>query len=90
MSFCEQQLKVIEKMASLFFPPESIAINLELQEPELFLSMIEMRTGPAFAAYMRGRLQTEIELREAIKMAAINGSSPAQGLMIQFFKESSL
>ena len=86
----EDQLKNVEMMASLFFSPETIADNLELDpdDTDMFLAGIEMKTSDAYRFFSRGRLRSEVEIRTAIKMAALNGSSPAQGLMINFFKDS--
>jgi len=77
-------------MAALFFGPSDIAINLELADAEEFCTMIELKAGEAYRAYCRGRLRTEAELRSAIRQAALNGSSPAQQLMIAFMKDSDL
>lgn len=88
MLFNEEQLKTIEEMAALFFSPEEIAINLEIDEIDDFITMIEIKSGEGFRAYTRGRLRSEYELRSAIRQAAINGSSPAQNMMITFFKDS--
>jgi len=86
----EEDFKSIEEMAELFFSPEDIADNLEMNEEdkEQFCSKIELKTGKEYIAFRKGRLITEVELRKAIKMAALNGSSPAQNLMINFFKDS--
>jgi len=86
----EEQLKAVEEMSSLFFSPADISDNLELDQDnsELFLSLIELKQGPVYKAFRRGRLRTEVQLREAVRMAAMNGSSPAQNLMISFFKDS--
>lgn len=86
----EDQLKTVETMASLFFGPEVIADNLELEpeEIDIFMAQIEMKTSDSYRYYRRGRLRAEVEIRSSIKMAALNGSSPAQRLMINFFKDS--
>lgn len=86
----EEDIKGIEEMAALFFSAEDIADNLELteEEKETFCSNIELKTGKEYTAFRKGRLRTEVELRKAIKMAALNGSSPSQNIMINFFKES--
>jgi hypothetical protein len=89
MFLTEEQLKSIEEMSALFFSCEAIADNLEIEYIE-FSMLIDLKQGPAYRAYRKGRLQTEIDLRAAIKMAAMNGSSPAQNLMVQFFKDSQL
>lgn len=90
MHLTEDHYKSIEEMSALFFKPEDIADNLELDESgkEAFCMCIEMKTGDAYIYYRRGRLRTEVELRNSIKMAAMNGSSPAQTMMINFYKES--
>lgn len=90
MHLSEEQLKTVEDMAALFFSPEDIAANLELDQDDLenFEVFVEMKRGPVYIAFKKGRLRTEIQLRESIRMAAMNGSSPAQNLMITFFKDS--
>jgi hypothetical protein len=90
MHFSEEQYKTIEEMAGLFFSPEDIADNLGLsgEDSETFQSMIELKSSDAYISYRRGRLRTEAEMRTAIKNAAMNGSSPAQNLMMTFYKES--
>ncbi len=89
MFLTEEQLKSIEEMSALFFSSEEIADNLEIDHIE-FSMLIELKQGTAYRAYRKGRLQTEVDLRLAIKMAALNGSSPAQNLMVQFLKDSQL
>jgi len=90
MHFSEEQLKEIEQMAGLFFSPADIADNLQLnaEDSERFIALIEIKDPHVYLPFRRGRLKTEAELRESIKMAAMNGSSPAQGMMIQFYKDS--
>lgn len=75
-------------MAALFFGPEEIALNLELSDVESFCTLISSKSGPAFQAYIRGRLTCELELRLAIKQSALNGSSPSQSMLIDFYKKS--
>lgn len=88
MNFSEEQIDECEQMASLFFSPEDIAINLELTEEqsEAFVSAVTMRytSHPLVAAYMKGWFSAEILLRKAIKQSSLNGSSPSQQLMIQY------
>lgn len=78
-------------MAGLFFSPEMIAINLELNEAETeyFLNSVIMKdTSSLFAAaYFKGWLEAEISLRRAIKQSAMNGSSPSQQQMLNYQKE---
>ena len=83
---------MVEEMAGLFFPPEMIAVNLELDDDDTarFVLNVELNTTsmPIVAAYFKGRLQSEIELRRSIKQSANNGSSPSQQMMLKFKRES--
>ena len=90
MYLMEEHYKAIEEMASLFFSPIDIADNLEIceEEKEAFCACISLKTGEVYRYFRRGRIRTEIELRNAVKMAAMNGSSPAQNMMINFYKDS--
>ena len=92
MNLNEEQLNEVEELAGLFFSPEEIAVNLELDEEwsEYFVAAVECNSTnvPFVAAYIRGRLSTEIELRKAIRQSAMNGSSPSQQMMLNYLKES--
>jgi len=93
MNFSEELLEELESLASLFYSIDDIMIALEIEplDQEDFRDIIQYNnTHPFFKAYHKGRLTTETELRTAIKMAALNGSNPAQTTMIQFFNQSKL
>jgi len=92
MNLNEEQLNEVEELAGLFFSPEEIAVNLELDEEwtEYVVAAVECKSTnvPFVASYIRGRLSTEIELRKAIRQSAMNGSSPSQQMMLNYLKES--
>jgi|SRR5665647_881493 len=96
MNLNEEQLKEhlneVEELAGLFFSPEDIAVNLELNEEdtEYIVAAVDgnYTNNPFVAAYIKGRLSTEIELRKAIRQSAMNGSSPSQQMMLNYLKES--
>ena len=94
MNLSEEQLSMVEEMAGLFFPPDMIAVNLELNEEstEYFVAAIECKNtkNPIVAAYFKGRLQSEIELRRSIKQSALNGSSPSQQMMMNYKREGKI
>lgn len=87
MNLTKEQLDEIAVMSALFFKVEEIAANIEV-DPEELKVLIQLKDGPAYIYYMKGRIQTEIELRTSIKQAAMNGSNPAQEQMINFLKQS--
>jgi hypothetical protein len=92
MNLNEDQLSEIEEMAGLFFSPEDIAVNLELEDEdtELFVAAVASRNTKNYqaGAYLKGWLSAEITLRKAIQQSALNGSSPSQQLMLNYQKES--
>lgn len=92
MNLNEDQLSEIEEMAGLFFSPEDIAVNLELddEDTELFIAAVASRNtrNCQAVAYLKGWLSAEITLRKAIQQSALNGSSPSQQMMLNYQKES--
>lgn len=93
MNLTEEQLKELEELAGLGFEIKDMMLVLEipLHEEDEFKDMIELNTDHAMhKAYQRGRLKSLVELRQAIKQAALNGSNPAQMSMIEFFKQSKI
>jgi len=87
MYLTEDQLKEIESMASLFFTPEEIAINIEV-DPEEFITQLRAQSSEAFRRYTKGRLNSEVDLRKAIQQAALHGSTPAQQMMRDWHNRS--
>ena len=93
MNFSEEQLEEVESMASLFMSIKDIMICLELPpySEDDFTEILEANySHPLYKAYHTGRLNAEIELRTSIKMAALNGSNPAQNTMLNFNNQSKL
>ena len=92
MNLTEEQLEEITQMAGLFFDPETIAINLELddEKTEYFIAAVEYKNmkNPIVKAYFKGRLASQVALRVAIKQSAGNGSSTSQQNMLRFMNES--
>lgn len=44
--------------------------------------------GDIYKTYLQGRLQKELEIRQAVLTSALNGSSPAQLQMLEFFSSA--
>lgn len=81
MHLTGEQISEIEQMAELFFSPEEIAVNIEV-DPDLLSDEIYSGSGEAFQAYTRGWMKGEIPLRKSIVQAANNGSNPAQQMLL--------
>lgn len=82
MHLTEEQLNVIEEMASLFYRLEDIADNLQINSM-LLMDMYEQKTE-VYTRYKKGYLSADIALRKSIKISAQNGSNPAQVLFNNF------
>jgi len=89
MNFTQEQLDEIESMATLFLPPDDIAINIGV-DPDEFTELINIKSGPGYQAFFKGWMKTEVELRQSILQAALNGSSPAQQMMLNYQNKSAL
>lgn len=83
MNLTEEQLKVVEEMAELFFLPNEIAENIEVDAVDFCIEVLNTES-PAGKSFSIGTLKGEIPLRKAISQAAINGSNPAQQMMLSF------
>lgn len=92
MNLTTEHLDAIEELASLFFSPEDICINLELneQDSELLKFAIAQKQiqNPGAASYFKGWFTAEITMRKAIKQSALNGSSPSQQIFLNYQRES--
>lgn len=80
MNLSDAQLEMVEDLAGLFYTPKEIAIILEV-DPEAFCTQIAAESGNTFKAYSTGYYRADIELRKSITESALQGSSPAQGLL---------
>ena len=91
MNLTQEQLKELEVLAGLFFSvPEILtALGIPLHQEGEFSEVVRFdHSHPAFAAYQKGRLTAETQLRQAIWQAALNGSNPAQTTMLEFLNNS--
>ena len=79
MHLTEEQLNLIEEMASLFYRLEDIADNLQINSM-LLIDLYEQKTE-VYYRYKKGYLSADIALRKSIKISAQNGSNPAQILL---------
>lgn len=71
----EAEMANIEKMGSVGFSYKELAVALSVSELEL-REEFEKKEGKIYLAWMKGRLQTELELRMAILRDAKDGSTP--------------
>lgn len=83
----EQESAEIVNLSALFFSPREISIMLEL-DPEQVLEEMDRNKGTFYRSFQKGRLQSEVDLRKAIMQLARAGSSPAQTMAMNLFKES--
>ena len=82
----EKFLEDLETYASLMFTKSEIAIILEIPAQTLLEAIAD---NPAIlAAFQRGRLKREAEIRKGIFDLAQNGSSPAQTFAMKLIENA--
>ena len=82
----EKFLDDLETYASLMFSKSEIAIILEIPAQTLLEAISD---NPAtLAAFQRGRLKREAEIRKGIFDLAQNGSSPAQTFAMKLIENA--
>ncbi len=89
MNLTEEQISTIEEMSELFYSPEDIAINIEVNA-EVLRAQLHLEENQARIAYLRGWLKGDLSLRKGIAQAAANGSNPAQQMLREIQKENLL
>ena len=87
MELTKEQLEQIYALSKLFFTSKNIAIVIGV-DIQAFMKECRKESSEAFRAYMKGRLETEVLLREKIIDYSIKGSVPAQTMAIKFLDES--
>lgn len=83
----EEELKTIEDMAELFYSPDEIAINLQIDADD-FALQIKAGNNEIHNSFYTGWFKGDMELRKSIAQASKNGSSPAQTMMKQMQDKS--
>lgn len=84
-----QLLEYITRLAAAAFTEKEISIALEIKIALIKLWMND-EDSDFFKAVMKGKLETQLKLRERIIKDAGNGSSPAQTLAIKIIEDSAL
>ena len=82
-----EELAEVENLAGLFFTPREISIMLELDLHEIY-DQLDAKDGNFFCAFLKGKLQSEVDLRKAINQLARAGSSPAQTMAMDLLNKS--
>jgi len=72
-----EQLKLVEEYASLFFTPEEIAIFIDFSDEEL-KKQLRKKDSDVYRAYMKGKLNTMMNIRRHQITLARNGSPKAE------------
>lgn len=71
----EAEVANIENCGKVGFSYKELAIILSVPEMDV-REQFEQKEGSVYMAWMKGRLQTELDLRNAILREAKDGSSP--------------
>jgi hypothetical protein len=86
MDLSKEQLDQVEQFAGIGYSPSEIADILGL-DAQAFTNEIRAKT-PARNHFRRGLLLEMGKVLEAVKKSAIDGSSPAQTLMLKQYENT--
>lgn len=86
MIYTDEILKNIEELASLAFSPQEISIIIEVKDMDAFISDCKTVGTLPYFAFNKGFLKLSAEIRQSIKESAIQGSNPAQNIMLKFIE----
>lgn len=82
-----EELAEVERLSALFFTPREISLMLELDIRQIN-DQLDQKEGNFYCAFLKGRLQNEVDLRKAILQLAKAGSSPAQTMAMDLLNKS--
>lgn len=89
MEFNEETLSEVENLASLFFTQKEICIITELDYNKVAI-LFNDHDSPLHKHYMKGFLQSEMQVRTSLIDLAKNGSNPAQEQILKIIEKSKL
>ena len=87
MNYTQEELQTIEDMAALFYSYKDIAIVLEVDVEE-FKALMRLEEGNAYSRYQKGWITSDMSIRKSLLESAINGSSPAQMMLMELNKDN--
>ena len=87
MEYTPDELQTIEDMAALFYSYKEIAIVLEVNVEE-FKALMRLEEGNAYSRYQKGWITSDMSIRKSLLESAVNGSSPAQMMLMELNKEN--
>ncbi len=83
------ELEEIQAMAELFYTPEEISENLEI-DYEDFRQAMARKDNEIYRAFRMGWISGDMKLRKGIALAAEHGSNPAQQMLMQLKEKSEI
>lgn len=82
-----QEEEILASCGAVGFTWKQVAIIFDLEQSEVRAQFMEER-GQVYEVWLRGRLQKELEVRQAVLQSALNGSSPSQLQLMNFYNEA--
>lgn len=83
----EQELKEVEECGRVAFSYREVAYHLQVPSREVKEQFMK-EEGPIWAAWVRGRMQVELEIRQVVVSSAKNGSTPMLEKMLEMVKRT--
>lgn len=74
----------LESCGGVGFTADQVAAIFELDK-QLVREQFSTQSGPIWDRYYKGRMQAELEVRQAILKSAQNGSTPSQNKILDLY-----
>lgn len=83
----EKEIADIEQCGRVGFSCKELAAVLSVPTAEIE-EQFRAESGPVYEPWLKGRMQVEIELRNAMLREALGGSSPMMEKMLSIFRQT--
>lgn len=84
--FSSDEENNIRSCGAVGFLWQQVAVAFSL-DPNFVREQFKYKKGTVYELYMEGRMQNELEIRQAVLQSAKNGSTPAQQQMLEYYSK---
>lgn len=85
MILTPEEQEQVQQCGAVGFTPDEVAMVFGW-EPFLVHHQFDAKKGSIYTNYMQGRLQSELNIRQAVLKSAQNGSTPAQQQLLEYYR----
>lgn len=86
MNLSDSELNKIQELAGLFLTPDEIAVSMDLDIVS-FEKLLKNTKSKAYLAYLKGKTESKIAIRQNVIKMAKHGSPQAEELAERYISE---